>query len=139
MALNTTVPFETLSTEQLKTSNTFFIDWDKGRIHGMVDKLEAVNQFIKKALITPRFRCLIYDHNYGSEIQQAIIEEGASREYIETEMQFLVEDTLIHDERILKVYNMEIEFLDAYPNQDGVLVKFDVDTIYGTVHEEEVI
>ena len=61
------------------------------------------------------------------------------REYIEAEMPFLISDTLIHDERILDVYNFGFEFKDTYPHQDSVIISFDVDTIYGSIQTKEVI
>ena len=53
---------------QEKYGIEFTIDWDEGRIIGFVDGQEAMNQYIKKAILTPRFRCLIYSNQYGSEI-----------------------------------------------------------------------
>lgn len=54
-------------------------------------------------------------------------------------MPFLISDTLIHDERILDVYNFGFEFKDNYPHQDSVIISFDVDTIYGSIQTKEVI
>jgi hypothetical protein len=62
-------------------SKTYRLDLDKGRIIGKVDGLAAVNQAIRKALITPRFRCLIYEQPYGSELKDAIITQDATPEY----------------------------------------------------------
>ena len=104
-----------------------------------MDRLEAMKQFIKKALITPRFKCLIYDSQYGSEIRDNLIAPGITREYLETEIHFLVEDALIHDERVLRVYNLGIEFGEKYPLHDSVVISFDVDTIYGKIAAKEVI
>ena len=65
--------------------------------------------------------------------------KNATRNYIEAEMPFLISDTLIHDDRILKIYNMDFEFKDSYPQQDSVVISFDVDTIYGSISVKEVI
>lgn len=139
MALDIPIPFETIEDEQEKTSRTYKIDWDNGRIIGFVDGQEAMNQFIKKAILTPRFHCLIYSNQYGSEIIEKLLDKDVTREYIETEISFLVTDTLIHDPRVLRVYNINVEFMDAYPMQDSCIITFDVDTIYGTISEREVI
>lgn len=114
-------------------SKTYKLDLDNGRIIGKVDELEAMNQFIRKALITPRFKCLIYDSQYGSEIRE-ITTTDATREFIESEMPRLVEDALTYDPRILKVYDFSFSFKD-----DSVFVKFSVDTIFGTTEFEGVI
>lgn len=139
MALDIPIPFETIEDEGEKTSRTYKIDWDNGRILGFVDGHEAMKQFIKKAILTPRFRCLIYSNQYGSEIADTLLNRNVTREYIETKVTFLVTDTLIHDPRILRVYNIGIEFKDTYPMQDSCIITFDVDTIYGQIYEREVL
>ena len=133
------LPFTTIDDGGVETSKTYRIDWENGRIIGFVDGTEAMKQFIKKAIITPRFKCLIYDSQYGSEIRDNLIAPGITREYLETEIHFLVADTLIHDERVLKVYNFDIEFGEKYPMQDSVVISFEVDTIYGQIPIKEVI
>ena len=42
---------------QEMSSRTYRLDLDAGRIVGFVDNLEAVQQAIRKAIITPRFKC----------------------------------------------------------------------------------
>lgn len=139
MSLDIPIPFDTIEDEGTGTSRTYAIDWENGMIGGFVDSVEAIKQFIKKALITPRFKCLIYDNQYGSEIKETVLDKNVTREYLEAEIPFLVEDALVHDERVLQVYNIEITFGESYPLQDSVIVTFDVDTIYGKIPVEEVI
>ncbi len=139
MALDIPIPFEAIEDEQEKTSRTYRIDWDGGRIMGYVDGQEAMNQYIKKAMLTPRFRCLIYSNQYGSEIMDVLMDRNVTREYIEAEISFLVTDALIHDPRVLRVYNVGIEFKDTYPLQDSCVITFDVDTIYGEIPIREVV
>ena len=59
------IPVATVKEAEEKPSLTYRLDLDKGRIVGKVDGMEAVRQAIKKAIITPRFKCLIYDNEYG--------------------------------------------------------------------------
>lgn len=139
MALDIPIPIDGVEEESEITSRTYAIDWENGRIRGFVDEQEAVKQYMKKALLTPRFKCLIYDSSYGSEINDEIIKNSATRDYIEADLPFLIKDTLIHDERILDIKNIEFEFAESYPSQDSVLISFDADTIYGTIEVEEVI
>lgn len=133
------LPFSTIDEGEVETSKTYRIDWENGRINGFVDGVEAMKQFIKKALITPRFKCLIYDSQYGSELRENLMNSQMTNEYKETEIPFWVEDALIHDERVLNVYNFNITFGEHYPLQDSVFVSLDVDTIYGQIPIEEVI
>ena len=128
------LPVSEVTEAQEKPSLTYKLDLDKGRIVGMVDGLEAVNQAIRKAIITPRFKCLIYDNQYGSEIQEAIIAEDATPEYTEAVIPGFVEDALKPDTRILKVSDFEFEF-----REDGAYVFFRADTIFGETTFEEVI
>ena len=136
MALDIPIPIDGVEEESEITSRTYAIDWENGRIRGFVDEQEAVKQYMKKALLTPRFKCLIYDNSYGSEINDEIIKNSATRDYIEADLPFLIKDTLIHDERILDIKNIEFEFAESYPGQDSVLISFDADTIYGTIEVE---
>ena len=139
MALDKPIPFDSIEYEEEKTTRTYNIDWENGRIVGFVDGQEAMKQHIKKTLITPRFRCLIYTNQYGSEIAETLMQKGVTREYIETKVSFLVTDALIYDPRILRVYNVSVEFKDTYPMQDSCIISFDVDTIFGQISQEEVI
>lgn len=139
MALYSPIPFEAIEEEDEGTSRTYLIDWERGRIGGLVDGEEAVRQFIRKALMTPRFKCLIYDSQYGSEIQDSLMDPGSSTEYMEAEIAFLVEDALIHDGRILGVGDVEIAFGDGYPSQDSAYITAEVETIFGGIHVEEAV
>lgn len=114
-------------------TRTYKLDFENKRIIGKVDELEAMKQFIKKALLTPRFKCLIYDGQYGSELDE-LIKSDVSMELAETEIPRLVEDALLYDPRILKVYDFSFEL-----TKEKLYVKFQVDTIYGSTEYEGVI
>lgn len=139
MPLDIPIPFETIVNEEIETSRAYYIDWENGRITGFTNGKEAMRQFIKKALLTPRFKCLIYDGQYGSEIKETITDVNITREYIETELPFLIEDALIHDERVLGVKDINIEFGETHPFHDSLMVSFSVDTVFGEISGEEVI
>ena len=128
------LPISEVTEAEEKPSRTYKLDLDKGRIMGMVDGLEAVNQAIRKAIITPRFKCLIYDNQYGSEIQEAIIAQDATPEYAEAVVPGFVKDALKPDTRILKVYDFQFEF-----RTEGAYIFFRADTIFGETEFEEVI
>jgi hypothetical protein len=128
------IPVETVEEAAELPSKTYKLDLDKGRIIGYVDGQAAVRQAIRKAIITPRFKCLIYDHQYGSEIEAAVIQKNATRQYTEAVVPGFVRDALRPDSRITGVSNFALTFMD-----DEVLITFDADTIFGTVQIEEVI
>lgn len=128
------IPVETVTEAEEQPSLTYRLDLDNGRIVGRVDKLEAVNQAIRKAIITPRFKCLIYDNQYGSEIEEAIISKDATTDYIEAVTEGFVKDALYPDTRILSVYDFRFKF-----EEDKAYVFFRADTIFGETEIEEVI
>lgn len=108
------IPISGIEEEREEPSLTYKLDLDAGRIAGKVDGPEAINQFIRKALITPRFHCLIYDNQYGSEIKDTITSKNATEELIEAEIPRLVSDALLCDGRVLRVYNFRYEFVEDY-------------------------
>lgn len=128
------IPIDTVTEAEEQPSLTYRLDLDKGRIVGKVDGLTAVNQAIRKAIITPRFKCLIYDNQYGSEIEEAIITKDASPDYIEAVTEGFIRDALRPDTRILSVYDFRFEF-----EEDKAHVFFRADTIFGKTEIEEVI
>lgn len=128
------IPIDTVEQEQEQPSLTYALDLTRGRITGRVDGQKAVEQAIRKALITPRFRCLIYDNQYGSEIKQTIIAGDVSQEYIETEMPRIVKDALLVDSRVLDVYGFSFSF-----DNEQAFIHFTAKTIFGEIIIEEVI
>ena len=114
--------------DEEETSRTYKLDLDSGRIIGFVDDLDAVEQAIRKAVATPRFDCLIYDDQYGSETGCADMALGATEEYRRSAIEGFIRDALSQDTRILEVGEFEIEFVD-----DEAYVSFSVSTILGEI------
>lgn len=109
-------------------SNTFFIDFEKGRISGFVDEREAVKQAIMLILNTERYKFLIYSWNYGAELEALI---GTHPDIVEDEAERLISEALLQDDRITTVYDFEFS-----RNRDTLLVNFKVDSIYGDIDVE---
>lgn len=128
------IPVETITEAEEQPSLTYRLDLDKGRIVGKVDGQEAVAQAIRKVIITPRFKCLIYDSQYGSEVEEAIVAKDATREYTEAVAEGFIKDALRPDTRILSVQDFAMEFFE-----DGVRIYFSASTIFGEIQIEEVI
>jgi len=128
------IPVDTVKTAEERPSKTYKLDLDRGRIAGYVDGQEAVRQAIRKVLLTPRFKCLIYDHQYGTEVEDAVTVNDATREYTEAVVPDFVKDALKPDTRVLDVYDFAFEFTD-----EKAYISFVADTIFGRVSIEEVI
>ena len=134
MPLDVEIPINEIEEEVEKPTKTYFLDLDNGRIIGTVDGLEAVKQAIRKAIITARYKCLIYDSDYGSEVKDMIYDADSTPELIETALPELIKDALSQDTRILDVYDFNFKFED-----DKAYISFSVDTIYGSADIREVI
>lgn len=114
--------------ESTEPSNTFFIDFEKGRISGFIDEREAVKQAIMLILNTERYKFLIYSWNYGAELEALV---GTHPDIVEDEAERLISEALLQDDRITAVYDFEFS-----RNRDTLLVNFKVDSIYGDIDIE---
>lgn len=111
-------------------SRTWKLSFTNGRIEGMTDGVEAVRQAVFKALQTERFYYLIYNSDFGHELNSVI---GKSGSYAESEIKRCIREALLQDDRINDVTNIEISIIG-----DQATVRFQVHSIYG-VFQEEVI
>ncbi|MBO9600392.1 MAG: DUF2634 domain-containing protein [Cohnella sp.] len=107
-------------------SRTYRLDWERGRVIGMVDGLEAVRQAAYKMLRTERFRHVIYSGNVGHSIRVGI--------GYQAELQTLVAEALLVDDRVKDVS----DFRSAM-NGDAIEIGFTVVSIYGNTAIREVI
>ena len=128
------IPIKVVEEAGEAPSLTYRLDFERGRIQGKTDGLAAVNQAIKKAILTPRFKCLIYDNQYGSEIQQAVIADDITEEYAMAAIPGFIEDALKPDGRILQVSDFEFRF-----EEEKLYIFFRADTIFGQTTVEGVI
>lgn len=134
MALDPLVPVDDRIVEvsagnMSQPSKTYYLDFESGRIRRPVDGRRAIQQFIRMALKTERFRYLIYDENFGSELH-ALIAEDLPQELLETEVPRVIREALLIDDRIQDVKNFEIT-----RDKDIYYVTFDVETVEGTFTE----
>ncbi len=134
MGVSIPFPVETVKEAAEKPSRTYKLNLDKGRIVGKVDGIEAVNQAIRKALITPRFKCLIYDNQYGCELEDAVIAKDASAGYVQATAEGFVKDALKPDTRILSIEDFAVEL-----KGDEAYFSFTANTIFGRSEIKEVI
>lgn len=111
-------------------SKTYSLDLMTGRVRGTVDGLEAIKQFIVKTLLTTRYVYLIYPDEYGTERDEII--GSSSNALMEAEIERVVTEALIFDERILAVRDF------VYVQRDDQLTAvFAVDTVAGPIEGVE--
>ena len=128
------LPISEIIEAEEPSSKTYLLDLEKGRIFGRIDGIEAVRQAILKALLTPRFKCLIYTDQYGNELVDQLIINDASPDYITTAAEGFVRDALLLDTRIKDITEFTVE-LDG----DECHISFYADTIFGQTKIEEVL
>lgn len=109
--------------EVQQPSLTWKIDFEKGRIVGKTDGLEAIKQAVMKILLTERFRHLIYSPNYGSELHGLI---GSEPAFVRSELKRRITEALLQDDRIEEVTNFDVQI-----NGDSATVRFLVATTEG--------
>lgn len=92
----------------------------ENQITGKVDDIEAIKQAIDHILKIERYAYLIYDDNYGVELQKYI---GESKEYLESTIESTLKEALTQDDRILdvKVTNIK-EYWEKQPMIDKIKV-----------------
>jgi phage baseplate assembly protein W len=110
------------------TDKTYKIDFSKGRVMGYADGIEAVKQAVEKILLTERFQYLIYDSDYGVELESLI---GQPQGYVKADIKRRVTEALMQDDRIKDVTDFDIQF-----EGDIVNVSFTVMSAYGNLSEE---
>lgn len=104
-----------------------------GRVNGWIDDLEAMRQAVEKILLTERFEWVIYSDNYGIEIQDLI---GNDFDLIKSEIERVVSEALLADERIESVDNFDLQQTD----RSSLLFSFTVLTVFGEINmEQEVV
>lgn len=101
-----------------------------GRVTGWIDELEAVKQSVEKILQTERFDYVIYSDNYGIELNHLI---GESYDLVVAEIERVVKEALLYDERILSVDDFSI----VQQEKNSLLITFIVTSIFGAFEVEQ--
>lgn len=108
--------------EDAETSLTFKVA--NGRIGGKIDGLEAMAQTVAKIMETERSANPIYSEDYGHDLDELI---GKNFDFVETEIERVLEEALEEDERVTGVSVDSVEETDS----TSLLVTATVSTIYG--------
>ena len=119
-----TIPTKTYKMELEESSD---------RISGFTDEQEAMKQAIYKIIRTERYKYIIYDWNYGIELEDLF---GMPVNYCVPEIERRIREALLQDTRISEVNNFEFDT----SKKGVVLVKFTAYTEFGEVNitDEEV-
>lgn len=96
----------------------------------LVEKNEAIEIWIYKAMKTARYRYQAYPREYGQELDE-IVGMSSSREIRESEAERLIQEALLVNPYITDVDDFEFEH-----HGSDLYIKFHVDTIYGGLEEE---
>lgn len=113
-------------TEEIQTSKTFRLDFEKGIVSGVIDGIDAISQAIQCVLNTERYAYLIHSFDYGMLMGKYI---GEDIEYIKCDLPKEIEETLLQDDRILSVHSFSINQVGL----DSVEITFTVETIEGDI------
>lgn len=112
-------------------NKTYCLDIEKNTIIRFCDGIEAMKQTIYCILNTERFEHLIYSWNYGIELKNLI---GESSTYVVPELQRVITEALLQDDRIEEVNNFNFEII-----KDKLIVTFNVITTVGEITIEKVV
>lgn len=98
----------------------------------VVEGIEALKIWIEKAIRTARYRFPIYTFQYGCELED-IVGLDIPRAVLESEVQRVIREALIYDDRIEDVRDFVIE-----RGGDWLKVTFRVVTVLGDTFQQEV-
>lgn len=110
-------------------SKTYKLNIYTNKIAGFADGIEAVRQAVYHILMTERYAYLIYDNNYGIELEQYI---GNDFDYLESTIQNTLKEALTIDLRIKDVIVTNI----TKTSKDSALIAFTVVSTYGDLQME---
>lgn len=124
-------PFDIPTKEKNKSviiPREYGVNFETGELTGeIVEENEAIKVWIYFALHTPRYRYLIYSWDYGNELED-LVGQSYPQEFLNTEVQSLVEDCLFVNENITGLSDFEVECIN-----DKLKISFTANTIYGEV------
>lgn len=114
-------------------TRTYALNLETGEIGGIIDGETAIRQFIRKTVLTARFRFLIYNDMYGCELED-LIGQDVPFDLLQSEVPRVITDALIYDDRVEDVTNFEIK-----RESDKLYIAFTVVLTEGNEINEEVV
>ncbi len=92
--------------EVKQPSLTWKVDFEKGKVLGQIDGIEAIRQSAQEILRTERYKYLIYSFNYGNEFKTLI---GRDTLLVSSELKRMIKEALLQDDRITAIQNINID------------------------------
>ena len=120
-----------LDTSEHMPSMTYRMAAEKKEIRGALDGMEAVKQVVYKILQTERYKYVIYDWNYGVELEDLF---GKAVSFVIPELQRRITEALLTDDRIEAVTDFSFE-----TEKGSVTAAFRVQTIGGDLEAERTV
>ncbi|MBD2867735.1 DUF2634 domain-containing protein [Paenibacillus arenilitoris] len=115
-------------------SKTYSLDFDTGEVGTrFIDGEEALRQWISKAIQTARYRYLIYNGQYGCELE-SLLGQDISQELLKSEITRVITEALIYDDRVQDVTGFAIT-----RDSDKLYVTFTVLSGEQTIEQEVTI
>lgn len=108
-------------------SKTYRLLYQKNKLSGVTDEIEALKQAIYFILNTERYDYLIYDWDYGFEIKDLVGQDPRS---ILPEIQKRICDALMQDTRITEITDFKFNVI-----KNKVSVLFAVKSIFGDINQ----
>ena len=116
--------------EKEQPSKTFKMNMEKETVKGTCDNVEALKQAIFLRLNIERYTCPLVSFNFGAEFSDLI---GMPVSYCIPQCEYRIKDALMQDDRINNVYDFNFDT----SKKGELLVKFKVDSIFGTIEAEK--
>lgn len=91
---------------QSTPGHTYKLDLNSKRIVGMVDGRTSVTQAIYKTLYTERYAWLIYNWDYGMELEQYL---GLEFDYVMADIERSITEALLVDDRIIELRDFKMK------------------------------
>lgn len=107
-------------------SLTYGLDLVNKKIRNKIDNADAMMQAIKKILLTERYSCVIYDGEYGIELERFI---GKDRDFVMADVKRVLEEALMVDDRVVSISDLKLTPLAG----NEVECSFVVNTVFGNI------
>lgn len=123
------IPEQQLNINEIETvsqpSLTYKLDMEKKHISGVIDNQEAIKQAVLKILNTERYAYVIYNSEYGVELERLI---GKDYDFIMTDLERTISEAILADERMLSISDFKIEKTGI----DNLTASFIVNSVFGS-------
>ena len=115
--------------ETVGPTKNYKIVYEKDKVAGFTDNIEAMKQAIYLMLSVERYDFSIYSFNAGVEFKELI---GKPVTYVASEVKRRIRECLLQDDRINEVDSFEVTI-----KKSSVIVKYVAHTIFGDLEEQQ--